>query len=287
MLKEGGVYVSAYNLKVYKYNGYLQFRIYSKPIFISDNDTDKNEKEKEENFLREKGFLDDKEIGKKNYKSDEERLARVQKVSINRTIQSIYEYALNNDWDWFCTFTFSSDSIDRNDYKLVMSRIRKWCNHIKTRKCKDMKYLLVPEKHKKGGYHVHGLFSHCDGLTFVDSGRVAVGKKAYKRTLLNSNYPTIYNVADWKNGFSTATRIVSSAKCASYICKYITKDLCIELKNYRRFYPSSNLKRAEQCIYNMSYEDIEEWIKSYEVDYMKTQHIAEAGQTIKYITVLI
>lgn len=279
--------MSCYNLKVVEYNGFLQFRVYKKPIEVKDDKTDYEEKKKEEQFLLqfEKDEKADTESGKDNTQN-QEGSERSKKVSINRTIQSIYEYSLNNNWDWFVTLTFSPGKVkDRTDYRELVGKSRKWCDNMKQKYAPDFKYLLVPEKHKDGSYHLHALLANCGAMRFEDSGRVAVGDKAYIRTKENKDKPWIYNIAQWKLGFSSATKVQSSVRCASYITKYITKELCIGLKNYRRFYPSRNLDKTVQTTFNLPEEDIEELVRGYEIEYVKVQHIPEAGQSVKYITV--
>ncbi len=278
--------MSAYNLKVVQYNGFLQFRIYDRPIMVEDADTNINEKIKDE--LYQLNFVENeekKEDDRSATKTDNEKNEHSERVSINRTIQNIYDYTLNNNWDWFVTLTFAEKKVNRNDYSEVMKKTCNWCKNMRNRYAPNMKYLFLAEKHEKGGYHVHGLFADCGNIQFEDSGRVAIGKKAYLRTEKNEHYPTIYNIENWKNGWSTATRVQNSVRCASYITKYITKNLCKEIPGKRRFYPSNNLEKSIQTVYNLPENEIWNMLNSYEIDYMKVQHIPDAGQTIKYITV--
>lgn len=265
-----------YNLKVYHYRGFDQYRIYSNPVKYEDCKTENSEDDFEQ--YEDEKCVDD-EINNK-------RKRRSVKVSVNRTIQTIYEYAYANEWEYFVTLTFDPDKVDRNNYKDVMKKACNWCKNMHNRYAPDLKYLLVPELHKKGGYHIHALMSDCGDMTFVDSGRVAIGKRAYKRTSNNEHYPTIYNLENWKYGWSTATSVKDSAKTASYITKYITKELVLDIKNSRRFYPSNNLQCAQIELYNMPYEKIEAQLQTLNIDYVKSIDIPEAGQCVKYITVL-
>lgn len=284
--------MSAYNLKVFVYRDFIQFRIYSKPITKTDSETDLEEKAKDDYFQAELEDLYGDRIEKneeKTKKTIQEKKARSDRVSINRTVQNIYEYALNNKWDYFITLTFTRQKVDRMNYDICMLKARKWFDNQRQRYSSQLKYLLVPEEHKDGAWHVHGLISDCGNMKFEDSGRVAIGKKAYKRTKNNSHYPTIYNMSGWKNGFSTAIKVgdssEDSARMASYITKYITKDLCVKIPGKRRFYPSNNLEKAERYEYNLAYDVIEDMIYSYDIDYIKVQNIPEAKQKIKYVTV--
>lgn len=263
----GGVQcLSAYNIQVYDYEDFVQYRFYKKPVVDGM---------KREHHKAEEQTAQQKE--------------RSRKSSINRTKQSIYEFAYNNTWELFITLTFSPEKTNRYDYDEVVRKTTKWLNNLKSRNCYDLKYLIVPEMHEDGAFHIHGLLANCDGLKLVDSGRVAIGKKACLRNVKNEHFPWIYNIENWKWGFSTATRVVDNAKCCSYICKYITKDMCDKLKGKRRFMQSRNCKRVEVEKYNIDTDFIESMIHGFYldglVDYEKTLDVPQAGQQIRYITV--
>lgn len=142
-----------------------------------------------------------------------------------------------------------------------------------TGKAPNMKYIIIPELHKDGiHYHFHGLLADCSQLTFVDSGIVQNGK-------------IVYNISDFKYGFTTATKVEDTRKVSSYISKYITKDLEIHIKGKRRFLASKNCEKVRVIDYHMTEEEIETLIDSISLDitHMKTQDIPEAHQRIKYI----
>lgn len=153
--------------------------------------------------------------------------------SIARTRNSLYYIARSNRWEYFLTLTLSPDKINRYDFMECSKRVRKWFNHLKERKCSDMYYLIVPEMHKDGAWHFHGLIGGCTGLNMVDSS---------KRTDAGA---VIYNLDEWKFGWSTATKVTDSSRCSSYICKYITKDMCSIVSGRQRYWVSNNVQRAE------------------------------------------
>ena len=92
----------------------------------------------------------------------------------------------------------------------------------------------------------------------------------------------------WTYGWTTATKVVSNAKCVSYMTKYITKELCQVAENKRRYLASTNLDRVVKEYLNLPLEQIDNFIiKAYVndlVDYEKTQNIPIAGQSVRYIT---
>ena len=99
--------------------------------------------------------------------------------------------------------------------KEVIKAFEKWLENAVSRK--GLKYILVPEYHKKGGIHCHALINDCD-FKFVDSGtRLVKGHdKPLKIDTIKrlhicdklgcdiSDLPVVYNVSDWRYGFSTA-----------------------------------------------------------------------------------
>lgn len=152
--------------------------------------------------------------------------------SMNRTKNKVYYLARSNDWEWFFTLTFDPVLVDSYNYDDCTAKLSVWLNNMR-KKCPDMKYLVVPEQHKSGRWHFHGLFANCDNLGFVDSG---------KRTKTGD---IIYNVGKYRLGFSTATKVRDPRRVTQYIGKYITKDLCAVTKGKKRYWCSRNLDQAE------------------------------------------
>lgn len=150
--------------------------------------------------------------------------------SCSRTINKIYDIARSDRWEWFFTLTFNPDKIDRYDYSICSLKLHYWLSNMK-KKCPDMKYLVVPEQHKDGAWHFHGLFKDIDGLDMKFSGKR--DKKGRR----------IYNCLSYTWGFTTATRITDFRRASSYLCKYITKDLCKNTKGKKRYWCSRNVER--------------------------------------------
>lgn len=273
--------MAQYNLKKIDYGEFVQFRVYDRPV-------SKNEEQKEIKEQKQEVNKNDKIDTKDNKDAGQTNNNRSEQVSINRSIQTVYKYAQANTWQYFVTLTFKRDGkVNVYDYADCVKKLTVWLNN-QRKKCTDLKYLFVPEMHKDGAFHFHGLIANCAGLTFSDSGRVAIGNKAYKRTKENQHFPIIYNMDNWKYGWSTATAVVSSCKSASYICKYITKDLIQGIGKRRRFYPSNNLDLPEESEHFFDMDSLDALIESFgdALDYSKTQDIPEAHQRIRYFTVM-
>lgn len=120
----------------------------------------------------------------------------------------------------FVTLTFDKEKVsDRYDSEEIKRLTRNWLKNAVIRK--DLLYLLIPERHKDGAIHLHVLLS--GKLNFIDSG------------LVNDYGKPIYNLSDWKYGFSTAFEITDNNDehaFIKYITKYITKDCKKIFGNY-------------------------------------------------------
>lgn len=157
-------------------------------------------------------------------------------TSLQRTKTQIIDLAKNNKWDLFITVTFDKEKVDRYNYDTVAKRFSKLLNNIKYRKCPNLKYILVPELHKNGAVHFHGLLSGSDLLKLVDSG------------LKTDKGQNIYNITDFNLGFTTATTITDTKKASYYISKYITKELVAVSFNKKRFWRSRGLKLPKTSV---------------------------------------
>lgn len=179
--------------------------------------------------------------------SDSDRSVR---ISMKRTIDKIYDYANCNEWQWFCTFTFDKEKVVRDDYDDVVAKFSQWLRNMKKKYCKEMKYLVVPEKHKDGSYHFHGLFSNCDGLDFVPAQNLQEtykGKKNkyYMQPLVRKGQQ-VYDIKRFKMGYTDCTKVIDTKKVANYILKYITKELIKDTPSRKRYWRSKNLDLPQE-----------------------------------------
>lgn len=183
-------------------------------------------------------------------------------VSMSRSKQMIYGIARANKWDYFLTLTFDRNIVDSSDYKLVVQKAQKWLNNIHNRTSPNIKYLIVPELHADGEHwHLHGLLADCPELTITDSGHKS-----------KSGLP-IYNLQNWKYGFSTVTRVTHNHRVSAYISKYITKELAGSTMGRQRYWASNNALRPSQvCEHDYIHATQEELLMKYCAD---AKHISE------------
>lgn len=164
-------------------------------------------------------------------KAQEER-TRKQLYAIRRRIKG---YALANDFKWFVTLTFNPEKINSFDYETAKTGLLKWCRQMRD-KYNKFDYLLVPELHKSGATHFHGLLDDIPA-DFVEAVNPRTGKP-----LIRCGRQA-YNLTEWRYGFSNCEKIESPDRAASYITKYITTALLTDKKMYhkKRYFNSQGL----------------------------------------------
>lgn len=165
--------------------------------------------------------------------------------SLYRTRRTVKDTILCNDFSYFCTFTFSPDKVDdRTDYPALSKALRKFFNNYKTREFPSFKYMLIPEPHKDGAIHFHGVVNTLYGL--------CTPLYIYKRICdgFSQKFPNRKHYLDWpafseRFGYFSCSKIRDCEKCATYVSKYITKDLAVWGKNQQLVMKSKGLKKPE------------------------------------------
>lgn len=133
----------------------------------------------------------------------------------------------NDDLQFFVTLTLDKRKIDRYDIGAQMKAMRSWLSNRVQRN--GLKYVLVPELHKDGAVHYHGLIN--DALPRRDSSTVSLGggkpirvTRAERAKMLAAGARVVYNLPDWDFGFTTAIELYGErSKAIAYVCKYIGK----------------------------------------------------------------
>lgn len=149
--------------------------------------------------------------------------------SKRRARKMVFDLAMcNPELDTFVTFTIAPDSdVDRYDVNAAVRRLGQWLSNRVKRK--GLRYVFVCELHKDGAAHFHGLLNS-GAVKLVDSG------------IKDKRGNVIYNVTDWKLGFTTAVKLQGSrAAVCKYICKYISKST--DRVGGRWYYSGGELRR--------------------------------------------
>lgn len=187
-------------------------------------------------------------------------------ASRRRAKRKLFDYIICNHFDCFVTLTLDGEKIERCDYQVVIKKLNNFLgNRVKR---KGLKYVGVPEYHKKGGIHFH-FACNASALQLEDSGTVAVdGKKkpikiatANRQHIPEEKRHTVYNVVDWRLGFSTAIRTYGDRGA---LAGYLSKELCKGVQKAadggkiggRWYLSGGKLNKPIVEIYNSNYADI-------------------------------
>lgn len=278
--------MSAFNVRVYNYVDGQQIRIYNTLYNCEDEKCEIVENKQEEEKIDITGVEND-EIWKniEQYEpylgemlEDWERVAksnRSQYSSMSRTIRNIYEITRSNVWEYFVTLTFNPEKVDSFSYIDVVKKLSMWLNNIKKVYAPELKYIVVPELHKSGRFHFHGLFSDIGCMELVDSGkRLPCGG-------------IIYNIGNYKLGFTTATKIKDTGRVSSYVTKYITKELVAVTANKKRYWCSRNLEKPFIQEFVLAPDEVKQMLEDLteHITYCKTVTNELLGKSTHYIEV--
>lgn len=166
----------------------------------------------------------------------------VRSDNVKRAKEKIFDIAMCNDFDYFVTWTLDPELIDRYDPKEVSRKLKKFLDNRVQRN--DARYLVIPEHHKDGAIHMHGLLS--GNFEMIDSGHKTEAGQ------------TIFNMPQWTLGYSTAIALDDQKERVSrYITKYVTKEF---RKIFGSFYYAGGhglVRKPKTRVYDSDYDAVE------------------------------
>ena len=151
-------------------------------------------------------------------------------ANLSRAKNKVQEYALCNSFDYFVTLTIDKLKYDRYDLKKYYKDLGKMLSNYNKIHDSKIKYILIPENHKDGAWHMHGLIS---GIL-------------PKHLTSNENGYLSWSQYSKKFGYMSLSKIKDKKKVSSYITKYITKSLSAQMDNLGNnlYYCSKKLNTA-------------------------------------------
>ena len=171
--------------------------------------------------------------------------------AISRAKRVCLEIALCNEWKWFATFTIAKNNFDRKNLEGFYQRFKEWLKYQRKKCGKKIPYLLIPEQHGDGSWHMHGFFnSDIDDLlvSFRDldaQGYRGPEGKRLPRKLINKDY---YNWPAYLKsfGFCSFGKIRDHTAAAFYAVKYVSKSFQEHTRRVglQLYYCSENLNRS-------------------------------------------
>lgn len=162
--------------------------------------------------------------------------------NIIRARGKILELAKCNDWDFFVTLTLNGQLFSRYDLNTFHYKLTQTIKDINRKYGCHIKFLLIPEKHLNGAWHMHGLMADVP----------AEELRYFKNERYNLKFCD-------KFGFSSIEKIKDPVAVDYYITKYICKDISmsVDIKGACLYYRSRNLNEANVIFQGNIYEDIE------------------------------
>lgn len=152
--------------------------------------------------------------------------------NLARAKSALLELALCNPWDYFATLTIDPAKYDRFALRQIKKDIAAFL-HNKNRHLpadQQIRYLLVPEQHADGAWHFHGFFHN------IPASELFINENGY---------------LDWRPfrdrfGYISLDKVRDQSRAASYVTKYITKDLQKNVSELGQhlYYSSKGLSRA-------------------------------------------
>lgn len=161
---------------------------------------------------------------RRNFKEYDEKL----ECSISRSRNKVLDYALNNKFKYFCTLTFN-DNLDSYNLAQISNFISQRIRDIRKKYKIDLKYVLIPEKHEKGNYHLHGFFS-----------------QDFDNCLYRNEHGYL-SCEDFDFCGHQSYSIIRDYKaCSYYVCKYITKEMALMSKGKHLYFCSKGLNTSKK-----------------------------------------
>lgn len=171
--------------------------------------------------------------------------------SLWRSRNKIYELAMCNNWQFFFTATLDKNKYDRYDldkFHYDLTEFFRKITRAKKYNGAKISFLLIPEQHKDGAWHMHGLLS---GVPLDVLHKFEIGDKMsaeVARCVRQGDI--IYNWSDYQNkfGFCTLGAIKDKVAVNRYITKYITKEVLSSVSdlNAQVYYRSRGLNESKR-----------------------------------------
>lgn len=202
--------------------------------------------------------------------------------SLSRTRSRVFELAACNEFTHFCTFTQDQtkrDRFDLNEFRKDLAQFVRNENRNRSEGDK-IKYLMIPEEHKNGGWHMHGFLK---GLTPSDLRLFTLSEKLPER--LRKQLREGKQIYDWTRyrrnfGYFTCTEIENGIAAAKYITKYITKDVAnaTRAQGAHLFFASQGLKSRDTLTWrSVEACPFDTW--DFENDYVKVLELRRDPET--------
>lgn len=164
--------------------------------------------------------------------------------NISRARSMVLQYALCNQWQWFITTTLDGNKYDRYDLDTFRKDLAQFVRDKRKKYGSDIQYLLIPETHQDGAWHMHGLIN---GIP--DDAISAFIPGVHPQKLINGGFKN-WREYEKRFGFVSMGEINDPVATAIYASKYINKDLCSRMSDLgaHLYYASKGLRIADRVM---------------------------------------
>lgn len=188
-----------------------------------------------------------------------------------RARSMVLQYALCNQWDYFITITVSPERFDRWDLDSIYKYISQWFRDYRKKYGSScIRYVLVPEHHKDGAWHFHGLIA---GINPDHVSSFVPGLHPLK--LVAAGYKNFGKLAD-AVGYVSMSELRNPVGAAFYVTKYITKEHARSDFYQHLYYCSRGLKTAQPVADCYTYDSTLESALESENDFCACGWVREA-----------
>lgn len=144
-------------------------------------------------------------------------------AAVSRARKNVLELALCNPWDWFGTFTLDKEKYNRYDLEKFHKDFTQWIRDQRKKTGKAIRFLLVPELHEDGAWHMHGLMYNLPDLVSFRDLRAQHGWRIPDE-LVDGDFSCWVDFHK-KFGFCSLGALRDPVAVSHYIAKYVTKSL--------------------------------------------------------------
>ena len=170
-------------------------------------------------FKRPRSLVERTAVRDRSAKGNTEKLD----AAISRAKRVVLEVALCNHWDWFCTFTLDKEKYDRFNLNAWYKDFSQWIRDQRKKTGCRIRYLLIPELHQDGAWHMHGLFEDVPETVSFAELRYIHGWKVPDK--LVSGCFRCWVDYHKKFGSCSLGALKSPVGAGFYVTKYISKSM--------------------------------------------------------------
>ncbi len=198
--------------------------------------------------------------------------------NFSRARSMVLQYALCNPWEYFFTGTLDREKFNRYDLDTFQSKLSQFIRDKRKAYSAKFQVLLVPEHHKDGAWHIHGM------VHGLPEGVLCAFAPPAPRKLIEGGF---LNWPDYmrKFGFCSLAPIRDPIATAYYISKYVSKDLARREGDLGKhlYFHSRPLKKAEKASDVYLYNPGLDSLCTHEYDFCKVGMVQNAPWYFPYV----